>query len=272
MDVRRFSIVAAVFLPLFLLTGCTTPRNHTSAPSRSGTSTTTAPFSNSSTQPRGPSVLTLFDPLSFTAVSLQTWWLLGSIPCDESQRCPAIVRTTDGGARFEHLAAPDFGWVANGPIVSGLRFADASHGWVFRPGLWSTDDGGSTWIKQQVSGTVVDVEAADGQAYALVCTTRSTSCPTMELLRWAVSGGSLNVVDLPAPLFVGSELAVQGSAVFITNGVGDQQYGQSSSLLVSTDGGRNFVVEQSGCFAGSAATSNQRLAAVETSGSHARPA
>jgi hypothetical protein len=72
----------------------------------------------------------------------------------------------------------------------------------------------------------------------------------MDLLRSTVSGGTWTRVDLPAPLFVGSDLAVQGSAVFITNGVGDQQGDQGSSLLVSTDGSRTFVVEQSGCFAG----------------------
>jgi hypothetical protein len=250
MDVRRFSLVASVLILLFLLTGCTTSRIPTSAPHGSSSSTAGTPFSNTSTQPRSPSALNLFDPLSFTAVSLQTWWLLGSIPCDKSQRCPEIVRTTDGGTHFERVAAPNSGLVVNGPMVSGLRFADASHGWAFGPGLWSTDNGGLTWTRQQVTGTVVDVEAAEGQAYALVCTTRSTSCLDMALLRSAVSGGSWSVVSLPAPLFAGTELAVQGGAVYIMNGVGGQQGSQASSLLVSTDGGRNFVVEQSGCFAG----------------------
>jgi photosystem II stability/assembly factor-like uncharacterized protein len=135
-------------------------------------------------------------------------------------------------------------------MVSGLRFADASHGWLFGPGLWSTEDGGLTWVEQPVSGTVTDVEAADGEAYALVCTTGSASCPTMELLRTAVSGGSWSLVNLPAPLFFGSELAVQGSAVFVMNGASDQQGDQGSSLLVSTDGGRTFAVEQSECTPG----------------------
>jgi photosystem II stability/assembly factor-like uncharacterized protein len=133
---------------------------------------------------------------------------------------------------------------------SGLRFADASHGWIFGPGLWSTDDGGLTWAQQRVSGTVTDVEAADGEAYALICPKGAASCPTMELLRTAVSGGSWSEVNLPAPLFVGSELAVQGDAVFLMNGTGDQQGDQGSSLLVSSDGGRTFAVEQSECTPG----------------------
>jgi hypothetical protein len=55
------------------------------------------------------------------------------------------------------------------------------------------------------------------------------------------------VVNLPAPLFGGSALAVQGDAVFLMNGTSDQQGDQGSSLLVSTDGGLTFAVEQSEC-------------------------
>lgn len=250
MKVRRVSVVASAFLCVLLITGCATTHVHTSAPLRAATTTSAAPVTTTSTQPAAAPGPTTFDPFSFTAVSLQIWWLLGSIPCDVAQRCPEILRTTDGGAHFEQLAVPDFGWVPNGIMDSGLRFADPSHGWIFGPGLWSTDDGGSTWIQQQVSGTVTDVEAADGEAYALLCPTGAASCPTMELLRTAVAGGSWSVVNLPAPLFGGSGLAVQGDAVFVMNGTNDQQGDQGSSLLVSTNGGRTFAVEQSECTPG----------------------
>jgi len=235
---------------VLLITGCATTHVHTSAPLRAATTTSAAPVTTTSTQPAAAPGPTTFDPFSFTAVSLQIWWLLGSIPCDVAQRCPEILRTTDGGAHFEQLAVPDFGWVPNGIMDSGLRFADPSHGWIFGPGLWSTDDGGLTWIQQQVSGTVTDVEAADGEAYALLCPTGAASCPTMELLRTAEAGGSWSVVNLPAPLFGGSGLAVQGDTVFVMNGTSDQQGDQGSSLLVSTDGGRTFAVEQSECTPG----------------------
>ena len=250
MRVRRVSAVASAFVCVLLTTGCATTHIHTSAPPRPATTTSTAPGTTTSTQAAAAPGLTAFDPFSFTALSLQMWWLLGSIPCDTAQRCPELLRTTDGGADFEQLAAPDFGWVPNGSMDSGLRFADASHGWLFGPGLWSTDDGGSTWVQQHVAGTVTDVEAADGEAYALVCTTGAASCSTMELLRTAVSGGGWSPVNLPAPLFGGSDLAVRGDEVFIMNGTGDQQGDQGSSLLVSTDGGRTFSVEQSECTPG----------------------
>lgn len=246
MRVRRISVVASAFLCVLLITGCATTPVNTSAPPGSTTTTSAAPVTTS-TQPAAAPGLTAFDPFSFTAVSLQMWWLLGSIPCDGTQRCPEILRTTDGGDRFEQLAAPDFGWIPNGIMDSGLRFADASHGWLFGPSLWSSDDGGSTWVQQQVSGTVTDVEAADGEAYALICPRGAASCPTMELLHAAVSGGSWSVVHLPAPLFGNSELAVQGDAVFVMNGTSDQPADQGASLLVSTDGGRTFAVEQSEC-------------------------
>jgi hypothetical protein len=245
--VPRLSIVAVVAVLLSFLTGCSTMSGiRMSTAAGSGANAASA---QTSTRPHSSS-LALFDPLSFSAVSLQKWWVLGSIPCDKVQRCPVILRTTDGGIHFERVAAPNLGSVGTGPMVSGVRFANGSQGWVFGPGLWSTDNGGATWEEQGVSGLVVDVEAGDGVAYALVCATRSTSCPTMDLLRSGAPGGSWKKVNLPAPLFVGSELAVQGSHVYITNGVGDQQGEQGSSLLISTDGGRHFVVEQSGCFAG----------------------
>ena len=118
-----------------------------------------------------------FQPISATFVSSKDGWVLGSVPCD-TNRCPAIVHTTDGGASWTPIAAPKT-TVGRSPVdetstgVSAIRFADAKDGWAFGPELWATHNGGATWKKISIAGLPNDspvrgLEAARGTVHAVV--------------------------------------------------------------------------------------------------------
>src|SRR5579859_2929759 len=120
-----------------------------------GTPAQTAPAtssnpSSSPAQPAGGPVPPGFDPVSFTAISDQEFWLLGTAPCSNPV-CTSIVRTTDGGAHFVGIPAP-VAPLALGTRsgVSELRFANSRDGFAgpaaFATGeIWSTHDGGEHW-------------------------------------------------------------------------------------------------------------------------------
>jgi hypothetical protein len=82
-------------------TSATTVASTTTRPSSSTTSpaTTTAPVPV--VGPPGGPIPTGFQATSFTAVSLDAWWMLGTARClTGSGTCGAILRTTDGGSVF----------------------------------------------------------------------------------------------------------------------------------------------------------------------------
>lgn len=195
-----------------------------------------------------------FSPLSVAAVGSKDLWVLGSVSCDRSHECPAIAHTSDGGGSFEALPVPPSGIsVGSGAFDdAGIVFADAEHGWVYGPGLWASDDGGSTWTEERVKGTVMKMATADGEVYALVCPKGLNLCehnrslPTMQLLRAPVSQGAFASVALPAVLHFGSSLAVHDSTVAVMNGLSNK----ASVLAVSTDAGAKFALEATSCTPG----------------------
>ena len=90
-------------------------------------------------------------------------------------------------------------------------------GWAFGPQLWSTHDGGTTWRRIGESAAVSDVEASNGQAYALVGG-RLLRAPAGSDSWAAVSGGPQD----------GRSIALHGSVVWVVTG--------SGKLVTSTDG------------------------------------
>ena len=196
-----------------------------------------------------------FDPLAVSSVGTQDVWVLGSVPCGQ-KTCPAIVRTTDDGTHFLQVVAPqariDTGNESYQDL--GIYFADASHGWIYGPGLWATDDGGETWTEQAVQGTVMSLGGGDGHVYALVCTKALAACPgekpTMELLRSTVSGGSWRRVSLPVPLFFDASLEVHGDTVVLTSGLSDELGDHPTAIAISTNKGASFATIVSPCFVG----------------------
>ncbi|HYB28226.1 MAG TPA: hypothetical protein VEF89_16545 [Solirubrobacteraceae bacterium] len=184
--------------------------------------------------PAGGPVPAGFVPRSFTAIGDHTWWLLGTAPSCISTPCAstAIVRTTDGGAPFVTIPAPHAPYVfgAQGTTaVSELRFADALDGFAYGGGLYVTHNGGSSWKRVSLGGSVTDLAIADGYAYAVV----ASSVGQGRLMRSPV--GREDWVTLPAAGHDVSGLSVHGTDVFV------QHWNDASHLLISHNRGASFT-------------------------------
>jgi photosystem II stability/assembly factor-like uncharacterized protein len=86
-------------------------------------------------------------------------WALVARPCGpDHRRCAVVYRTTNGGGRWQRVAAPEIrvnmdsefvgGCVESKSCVSRLWFADRRIGYLFGPGLFMTTDGGRSWTRQ----------------------------------------------------------------------------------------------------------------------------
>jgi hypothetical protein len=221
-------------------TTSTSSPNTSAASSTSTTSTTTA-STTSVAVPIGGVIPADFQPSSFTAVSLDQWWLLGTARClSGSGTCGAIVRTTDGGLHFAGIPSPPVG----ADDVTQLRFADARDGYAFDPELWTTTNGGSSWAQVTTPGVVTELEVANGEAYALACTSSSASCQSIELIRSSVGAHQWQVVSTPTPLGYHSQFALSGSDLYLLPGADHQV------LMYSADKGANFSSRTDPCHRG----------------------
>jgi hypothetical protein len=158
--------------------------------------------------------------------------MLGTARClTRSGTCGAIVRTTDGGSSFVGIPSPP----VSANAVTQLRFANALDGYAFDPQFWVTTNGGTSWQQVHTTGEVTEVQAADGEAYALVCATSSTSCQGTRLLRSQV--GSSDWQSLPTPTRLGydSQFAVSGPTLYVLPGA------RHHVLLYSANQGTNFT-------------------------------
>jgi photosystem II stability/assembly factor-like uncharacterized protein len=109
-----------------------------------------------------------FEPDSFTFVSANDGWVLGTAPCAHKP-CTSVVRTTDGGHSWAGIPAPLLGLAsyAGAPGLDRIRFADGRDGFAYGSQLWVTHDGGARWARvRQVPGYIADLEASDGLVYA----------------------------------------------------------------------------------------------------------
>lgn len=203
----------------------------------SSTVNATAP-THTITQPMtiAPALPAHFYPQSFTAISELTWWLLGSQPCPASGAqapCAGILRTTDGGRTFAAIQAPTAPLSTSGAGTTGysqLRFADAQNGFAYGPALYSTHDGGTSWDRVDVGGTVTDLAISAGEVYAIVATGDAS-----HLMRSPVGQDHWATVA-PAGEVSGG-LWVLGSEVIVQSGNGT---GYGADLLVSQNGGEGF--------------------------------
>ena len=156
--------VAATLAASAIAATLTLPTSHHRAADVASVRTHSGAFTTAGAVPRD------FQPQSFTAISEFTWWLLGRARCGRHQ-CSAIVRTQDGGPHFTRIPAPPTS------LVGQIRFATSSIGYAYGPQLWSTHDGGRTWVEAHMGAT--NLATAGGYVYALA----SIGGPTSMLAR-----------------------------------------------------------------------------------------
>ncbi|HTC68829.1 MAG TPA: hypothetical protein VK662_04615 [Acidothermaceae bacterium] len=176
----------------------------------------------------GSAVPATFSPLSVSAISTKTFWVLGTQQCAQLS-CTAIVQTTDGGSHFTEVAAPHAATITidnSTRVVFGLRFADSDNGWAYGEALWTTSDGGATWTDTSLpAGAVHDLGAAHapgavaGTVWAVVQPSPFTSGYELWSAPYApgTGTGAWQQVDLgsdPPGTSVPS-LAVQGADAYL---------------------------------------------------------
>jgi len=228
-------IIFLVPLPQLHLFG--TGTRHTAA----ATISTTSLQSGSRATANG--IPTDFQPRSFTAVSPDEWWLLGTARCSNgSGTCDAIVRTDDGGSKFTGVPSPP----VSASEVTQLRFTSALDGYAFDPELWVTTDGGTRWTRIPTRGSVTELAAADGEAYALGCT--AANCPGVELLRSPVGSLHWQRATTPVPLSDDPSLAASGRSVYVLGGETNGHHVRVF-LVYSGDRGASFSKRVDPCTA-----------------------
>jgi photosystem II stability/assembly factor-like uncharacterized protein len=164
---------------------------------------------------------------SFTAVGLQSYWVLGTTP-DCTAGCTHVERTSDGGKTFqvvgvttEKLGLPTATTgTPSTSTVTDIRFADATHGWIYGGALWSSSDAGQTWAQVSMPGLVVDLAAVNGTAWAVVELSAHSGTPqaTYAVYRsdYLSAAAGWKKVTLPMqPTDNAPSLAVQGSTAYL---------------------------------------------------------
>ncbi len=238
-------------------TPTTGPKPTISAPASSApaTSRPAAPSTTSGAPARGP-VPAGFDAVSYTAISADRFWLLGSAPCS-TPVCTSIIETTDGGTTFVRIPAPPaplayVTTVTTPGLIDTLRFADPVDGYALgvrqsgtESGFWVTHDGGEHWSSHPL-GHIEAFEISDGEAYAVVGDCTDSGCRNVRLERSAADTDAWTTTSLPS---VGSSpeasLSAHGGQVWI-----DAQSADEELLEHSTDAGASFTSGRSPCAAG----------------------
>ncbi|HVA59908.1 MAG TPA: hypothetical protein VNG13_05160 [Mycobacteriales bacterium] len=165
-------------------------------------------------------------------------WGLGTTPgtC-ASGFCTSLVRTSDGGASWVGIPAPhadlaEFSCRPGRPCVGHLRFADHWNGYAYGPDLFITTDGGDTWQRQPIDGTVSALEVAGGTAVAIIGSAGSGSCD---------AGCAVEEAAVGTAAFRPTGLVVHGATTRVVRDGGDRVYvagiGPVSELYRSDDGG-----------------------------------
>jgi hypothetical protein len=169
-----------------------------------------------------------FRPSAASFYSPASGVVLGGVGCLSGKPCKArLVATTDSGARWSFLRAPDV-------PVTQVTFADRRNGWLYGGrGLWATHDRGAHWRKLSVARGVIDSMAASaGTAYAVVMPPGGK--PDELFASPAGRDAWARVGHLTARFGI---LAVSGRAAWFGNG-GGLIDGSSPYLWATTNGAR----------------------------------
>ena len=210
--------------------------------------------------PAGGPVPKGFDPVSFTAISANQYWLLGEAPCTNPV-CTSIVRTTDDGAHFVGLPAPVAQVMIAGSSTSSagvntLRFADELDGYAFATGpggaFWDTHDGGEQWSQPGflAGRELLGFGTGGGYAFALLGLCQQGNCSGIVVERSPVGSDQWAALNVPVPGSVDqlAAMTVHGADLWFSV---TTSAGQANQLLVAgTGSGSSFKTYTSPCSSG----------------------
>jgi hypothetical protein len=169
-----------------------------------------------------------FQPTSVTFVGNGSDGVVGAVigqagnhKC-ATQYCTSLAQTPDYGGHWFGLAAPEVGAPQGGTGVSQVRFADRRNGWAFGPGLQETTAGGWPWTQENTFGQrVLDLETADGQAFAVFATCSGTSadyasdCTSFRLYTSAAGSSGWTLASVPHSFVIMKSLVPSSATIAI---------------------------------------------------------
>lgn len=232
----------------------TPPASTTTTTTASTTATSTSPAPATPGGPAGGPVPHGFDPVSFTAVSDDDFWLLGTAPCS-SAICTSIVRSTDGGAHFVGIPAPveQLTGVGTSPGLSELRFADSLDGFAGSDGepgpLWATHDGGEHW--QVTLPDVMTFTVSAGLVDAITGSCSNGVCSNLHFDVTPASHDAWSSAPLPLQSAGGFlDITAHGVSAWITLSPATQTADAQTLLYTDDAGVHPLITEPSPCTAG----------------------
>ena len=212
--------------------------------------------------PAGGPVPAGFDPVSFTAISADQYWLLGSTPC-KKRVCTAIVRTTDSGRRFVRIPAPPAPLrtgAGSSRSIDTLRFATALDGFAYdaqslasadvvNNPIWETHDGGAQWRTADLHH-VHAFTTSGGSAFAVTANCRKGVCAQLEIHRSPLGEDQWSSRKLPIgraePLVA---ITAHRNSLWLSLSPTAGRHPRQV-LLASSDAGRSFTGRASPCSTG----------------------
>jgi photosystem II stability/assembly factor-like uncharacterized protein len=174
-----------------------------------------------------------FEADSVSFVTARTGFVLGARGCSRMPCRALLAETANGGKTWNSAPVPKVSLVppfTGSPrsAVSEVRFASASDGWLFGPGLWATTDGGAKWRSESLPGEVIALASADGAVYAATEPVNG-GFNQAKLYRSQVGGTKWTLVRGVSP---GNALTVHGHSVWA---------GIAPALWTSTDTGKHWA-------------------------------
>ncbi len=238
--------IQAIFHP-----GLRSPLNGPVALTSPATSPTTSAASPSPTAVG----LSGFQPEALTAVSESTFWVLGTNGCAASGCVSEVIHTVNGGKSFHRIPAPPTDFLAGNvstpgpPLVSDIRFADLSNGWVFGNTLWATHTGGAAWHQITFGGSLLGVDqlepGANGYVYGVfeICTNPTTASGCVHrLMRSRATSDTWTVITPPGNPVGWPMIGVHGDTIWA------MYFMRSTGLeMISHDDGAFWVRGASAC-------------------------
>ena len=179
-----------------------------------------------------------FEPETAAAVGTRALWVGGDYRCAGSW-CLALLRSTDGGARFTRVGIPP---LPSQGVAPTFEFANARDGFAFAEdatALYATNDGGMSWHRVGPRGTVHALSIDAGSVYAVFGRSRFERAP--------VPGDDWR----PLPFLVRKEfplsVAARGRDVWLLGHPRHPRPGHLSELQRSADAGRTFTTAGGPC-------------------------
>jgi photosystem II stability/assembly factor-like uncharacterized protein len=196
-----------------------------------------------------------FKATDMTFVSTTAGWALGTLACGPN-RCTAVAGTRDGGKSWALLARPRVTVQTWGcgvqDCVSGIRFTDGLHGYLFGTTTLVSDDGGITWTPQPQAdppGTIVDALEPQGSDVLRITHTRPAPVPEYRLSRQQAGEQSWHYVDAAVRTDLpgwSAQLDRHGQDAYLMV-YGNPAKNSPGELVVSRDGGTTWHEQPDPC-------------------------